>query len=179
MALRIQDMQIAPTLRLRQRFALGPNQRRSSAKATRSAGSRRAAAALGLHFARTNTVTDDGMFRAIGQSWALLLGMFLLMIGNGLQGTVLGVRGDAEGFSASVLGFVMSAYFVGFLGGTQATPWLLRRVGHVRGLCGTGQPDFGGLHPLCRGRASDKLAVPAPGHRVLLSQASTWSPKAG
>ena len=65
-------------------------------------------------------------------SWALLLGMFMLMIGNGLQGTVLGVRGDAEGFSASVLGFVMSAYFVGFLGGTQATPWLLRRVGHIR-----------------------------------------------
>lgn len=58
--------------------------------------------------------------------------MLLLMVGNGLQGTVLGVRGEAEGYSASVLGFVMSAYFVGFVGGTQATPWLLRRVGHIR-----------------------------------------------
>ncbi|MEM7188182.1 MAG: MFS transporter [Pseudomonadota bacterium] len=72
------------------------------------------------------------MITAIRNSWALLLGMTLLMVGNGLQGTVLGVRGDAEGYSASVLGFVMSAYFVGFLGGTQAAPWLLRRVGHVR-----------------------------------------------
>jgi len=72
------------------------------------------------------------MMTAIRNSWALLFGMFLLMVGNGLQGTVLGVRGDAEGYSASVLGLVMSAYFVGFLGGTQAAPWLLRRVGHVR-----------------------------------------------
>ncbi|MEL6996782.1 MAG: MFS transporter [Pseudomonadota bacterium] len=72
------------------------------------------------------------MLTAIRNSWALLLGMMLLMVGNGLQGTVLGVRGDAEGMSPSVLGFVMSAYFVGFLGGTQVTPYLLRRVGHVR-----------------------------------------------
>ena len=72
------------------------------------------------------------MLTAIRNSWALLLGMLLLMVGNGLQGTVLGVRGAAEGYSASMLGMVMSAYFIGFLGGTQATPWLLRRVGHVR-----------------------------------------------
>ncbi len=72
------------------------------------------------------------MLSAIRNSWALLMGMMLLMIGNGLQGTVLGVRGDAEGYSASVLGFIMSAYFVGFLGGAQITPYLLRRVGHIR-----------------------------------------------
>lgn len=72
------------------------------------------------------------MLTAIKNSWALLFGMMLLMIGNGLQGTLLGVRGDAEGMSTSVLGFVMSAYFIGFLGGTQVTPFLLRRVGHVR-----------------------------------------------
>ena len=42
----------------------------------------------------------------------LLLGMFMLMIGNGLQGTLLGVRGGAEGFSDSTLGFVMAGYFM-------------------------------------------------------------------
>jgi len=72
------------------------------------------------------------MMTAVRNSWALLFGMSLLMVGNGLQGTVLGVRGAGEGYSASVLGLVMSAYFVGFLGGTQAAPWLLRRVGHIR-----------------------------------------------
>jgi MFS family permease len=62
----------------------------------------------------------------------LLLGMFLIMVGNGLQGTALGVRGGIEEFGNAAMGFVMSGYFVGFLGGAQITPWLLRRVGHVR-----------------------------------------------
>ncbi|MEM6623869.1 MAG: MFS transporter [Pseudomonadota bacterium] len=72
------------------------------------------------------------MMTAIRNAWALLLGMMLLQVGNGLQSSVLGVRGDAEGFSSATLGYVMAGYFLGFLGGTQATPWLLRRVGHVR-----------------------------------------------
>ena len=33
------------------------------------------------------------MLQVLSNTWALLLGMFLLMIGNGLQGTLLGVRG--------------------------------------------------------------------------------------
>ncbi len=54
------------------------------------------------------------------------------MIGNSLQGTLLGVRGGLESIDSSTLGFVMSAYFVGFLAGSQITPLLLQRVGHVR-----------------------------------------------
>jgi MFS family permease len=72
------------------------------------------------------------MFAVIGNSWALLLGMFLLMLGNGMQGTVLGLRGGIEAFESTTMGFVMAGYFAGFLGGAQTTPWLLRRVGHVR-----------------------------------------------
>ncbi|MEM6276277.1 MAG: MFS transporter [Pseudomonadota bacterium] len=68
----------------------------------------------------------------IASAWALLLGMGLLMVGNGLQGTLLGVRGDLEGFSTLEMSIVMSAYFLGFLGGSRATPELIRRVGHVR-----------------------------------------------
>ena len=58
--------------------------------------------------------------------------MLLLMLGNGLQGTLLGVRGSLENIDPSTMGYVMSAYFVGFLGGSKIAPWLLRRVGHVR-----------------------------------------------
>jgi len=65
-------------------------------------------------------------------SWALMLGMLLLMLGNGLQGTLLGVRGAIENIDPTSLGYVMSAYFIGFLGGSRASPWLIRRVGHVR-----------------------------------------------
>jgi len=61
-----------------------------------------------------------------------MLGMLLLMLGNGLQGTLLGVRGSLENIDSATMGFVMSAYFVGFLGGSRAAPWLLRRVGHIR-----------------------------------------------
>ena len=72
------------------------------------------------------------MFQVLGSAWALLLGMLLLMIGNGLQGTLLGLRGAIEGFSTFDMSIVMSAYFVGFLGGSRIAPLLIRRVGHVR-----------------------------------------------
>ncbi len=72
------------------------------------------------------------MWQVLSSAWALLLGMCMLMIGNGLQGTILGVRGDLEGFSTLEMSFVMSAYFVGFLGGSRMAPEMIRRVGHVR-----------------------------------------------
>ena len=72
------------------------------------------------------------MLQGVSSAWALLLGMGMLMIGNGMQGTILGVRGAMEGFSTLQMSFVMSAYFVGFLGGSRLAPEMIRRVGHVR-----------------------------------------------
>lgn len=72
------------------------------------------------------------MFETLNRSWALLLGMMLLMVGNGLQGTLLGVRGALEGFSTFEMSIIMSAYFVGFLGGSHLAPEMIRRVGHIR-----------------------------------------------
>lgn len=72
------------------------------------------------------------MVQFLSGSWALLLGILLLMLGNGMHGTLLGVRGEIEGFSTAEMSFVMSAYFVGFLGGSKLTPEMIRRVGHVR-----------------------------------------------
>ena len=72
------------------------------------------------------------MLNVLGSSWALLLGLMLLMVGNGMQGTLLGIRGDLEGFSTFSLSIVMSAYFAGFLFGSRAAPQMIRRVGHVR-----------------------------------------------
>jgi len=72
------------------------------------------------------------MLSVARNSWALLLGMLFLMLGNGLQGTLLGVRGASEGFSTTAMSVVMSAYFVGFLGGSRLAPEMIRRVGHVR-----------------------------------------------
>lgn len=72
------------------------------------------------------------MIGVFTSSWALFLGLFLLMIGNGMQGTLLGIRGAIEGFNAVEMSFVMSGYFLGFLGGSRVTPHLIRRVGHIR-----------------------------------------------
>ncbi|SMH56062.1 MFS transporter [Maritimibacter sp. HL-12] len=72
------------------------------------------------------------MFDVLKSSWALLIGVMLLMVGNGIQGTLLGLRGAIEGFSTYEMSLVMSGYFAGFLGGSRATPGLIRRVGHVR-----------------------------------------------
>ncbi|QFT85363.1 putative MFS-type transporter YcaD [Halomonas sp. THAF12] len=64
--------------------------------------------------------------------WALLLGVGLLMLGNGLQGSLLGIRAAEEAFGNTVTGLVMSSYFVGFLAGSTLTPRKLRQVGHIR-----------------------------------------------
>ena len=72
------------------------------------------------------------MLKVIVQSWPLLLGVMLLMVGNGVQGSLLGIRGASEGFSTFQLSVVMSAYFLGFLGGSRLAPEMIRRVGHVR-----------------------------------------------
>jgi MFS family permease len=58
--------------------------------------------------------------------------MFLLQIGNGLQGSLMGVRGALEGFSTFELSLIGSAYFVGFLGGSSLAPKMIAKVGHVR-----------------------------------------------
>jgi len=72
------------------------------------------------------------MFKVFIGSWALFIGMFMLMIGNGLQGTLLGVRGEIEGFTTFEMSIIMSAYFAGFLVASRSVPRMLARVGHVR-----------------------------------------------
>jgi len=68
----------------------------------------------------------------IATTWPLLLGMGVLMLGAGLQGTLLGVRATLEGFPTPVIGVIMSCYYVGYLLGTFAAPRLVRSVGHIR-----------------------------------------------
>ena len=72
------------------------------------------------------------MLSVLRTSWPLLLGILLFMVGNGMQGTLLGVRGAIEGIGTYEMSVVMSGYFAGFLFGSQMTPMMIRRVGHVR-----------------------------------------------
>ena len=52
------------------------------------------------------------MLQVISSAWALLLGMGLLMVGNGMQSTLLGVRGQIENFGTFEMSVVISAYFI-------------------------------------------------------------------
>lgn len=72
------------------------------------------------------------MVVAIKSCWALLIGIALIMIGNGLQGTLLGLRATLEGFSTGTIGAVMTGYFAGFLVGSILVPKFLKNVGHIR-----------------------------------------------
>ncbi|NEZ02734.1 MFS transporter [Wenzhouxiangella sp. XN201] len=70
--------------------------------------------------------------RSIVSVTTLLFGIGLMLAGNGLIGTLLGVRGGLEGFSSSVIGLIMAGYFCGFVAGTFIVPRLIRGVGYVR-----------------------------------------------
>jgi MFS family permease len=65
-------------------------------------------------------------------SWPLFFGLAMLMVGNGLQNTLLGIRASIENFDTTVIGLVMSFYFIGFLAGSRLMPKLIIKVGHIR-----------------------------------------------
>jgi MFS family permease len=58
--------------------------------------------------------------------------MGVLMLGAGLQSTLLGLRATLEGFPTLVTGLIMSCYYVGYVFGTTIAPPLLRKLGHIR-----------------------------------------------
>lgn len=66
----------------------------------------------------------------------LLLSVALLMLGIGLQNTLLGVRAGLEDFSSIEVGSLMGFYFFGFLAGSLLSPVYVSRVGHIRTFAG-------------------------------------------
>jgi len=72
------------------------------------------------------------MWKDLSASWAILLGIGFMMLANGLQGTLLGVRATMEGFSTFTTGIMMSGYFIGIFIGSFLAPFLVKRVGHIR-----------------------------------------------
>jgi MFS family permease len=72
------------------------------------------------------------VFRSYVQIFALLLGTAFLLIGSGLHGLLLPLRGNAEGFSVTALGLIGTTWAGGFVAGCIFAPRLVRRAGHVR-----------------------------------------------
>ena len=72
------------------------------------------------------------MLRQLAALFALLGGMVFLMLGGGLQGILIPVRGQIEGFTSFQLGWIGTGWAIGFTFGCIAVPHLVRRAGHVR-----------------------------------------------
>lgn len=72
------------------------------------------------------------MVKSILPLAALLLGSAFLVFAGGVNGLILPVRGDAEGFTATSLGLLGTGWALGFIAGCLRTPRLVARVGHIR-----------------------------------------------
>lgn len=62
----------------------------------------------------------------------LLIAAGILLGGNGLQSTLIALRGAEEGFSPATIGFMGTAYFGGFLLGCVFITRIMKAVGHIR-----------------------------------------------
>ena len=72
------------------------------------------------------------MNKILKNSWALFLGISLLMVAHGFQGSLLGVRAVQEQFSVTATGFMLSGYYIGYFIGAKTIPTVIGRVGHIR-----------------------------------------------
>ncbi len=72
------------------------------------------------------------MNQALAPVAALLIGVSILLTGQGLQGTLLPVRASLESFPTIAIGIMGAAYFLGFTLGCLRGGELIKRVGHVR-----------------------------------------------
>ena len=72
------------------------------------------------------------MYSTLRPIFSLLLGLFFLIVGHGLQLTLIPLRAEAEGWSAFQIGAIGSAYYVGFVAGCIGGPYLILRAGHIR-----------------------------------------------
>ena len=72
------------------------------------------------------------MGKLFKNSWALFTGIGIIMIAHGLQGNLMGIRAVMEEFNYFSTGIMMSGYYVGYFLGSNMTPKLVSRVGHIR-----------------------------------------------
>ncbi|AUQ48578.1 MULTISPECIES: MFS transporter [Phaeobacter] len=72
------------------------------------------------------------MVRSLLPLSALLMGSAFLLFAGGVNGLILPIRGEAEGFTAASLGLLGTGWAVGYVAGCMRTPALVARVGHIR-----------------------------------------------
>ncbi len=72
------------------------------------------------------------MLRGLLPLAALLTGSAFLLFAGGINGLILPIRGEAEGFTATSLGLLGTAWASGYVLSCLLTPSLVGKVGHIR-----------------------------------------------
>lgn len=62
----------------------------------------------------------------------LLTAVVFFQVGSGLQGILVPIRAQLEGFSTPSIGLLGTAFYLGFVVGCLYVPTLIQRVGHIR-----------------------------------------------
>lgn len=65
-------------------------------------------------------------------TWALFVGLGVMVAGAGLYATTVGIRAEGEGFPTVAIGAMSAGYYLGFLAGSRAALYVLTTVGHIR-----------------------------------------------
>ncbi len=72
------------------------------------------------------------MFSTFRHTWTLLFGVVVLFLGSGMLYTMIVIRAGGAGFSTQAIGYMQSAYQLGWLIAALLIPFLIRSVGHIR-----------------------------------------------
>ena len=72
------------------------------------------------------------MWSSIKSISSLLLSFGMLLLGNGMVGTLLGIRSRLEDFSMEITGVIMAGFSVGLLMGALFAVRIVAAVGHIR-----------------------------------------------
>lgn len=72
------------------------------------------------------------MWQAMRTHFTLFFSFGILMLGTGLQNSLIGLRARHEGFGSTSIGLIMASFYLGFLVSSLMAARYISRVGHIR-----------------------------------------------
>jgi MFS family permease len=72
-----------------------------------------------------------GMRTALARVWTVFITIAFVQLANALQTDLLSVRADLEAFRPDIIGYVMSAYYVGYSLAPLTGRFIIGKLGHV------------------------------------------------
>lgn len=121
------------------------------------------------------------MLQAASPLSAVLLGMGLLLLGNGLFGTLTALRMTHEGFDPATIGIVIACHSIGFAAACLTSGRIIDAVGHIRTFAAFAATVNGTLAGFIAYRMTRRAPVPEDLQQefVAMPQTSQTTPVVG